>query len=104
MSNPGRTEKSRASSLRDEKLTKALGVMFWEMEQSVDDDGYLEGFKVRGPRYAGDEYMVVATRTSQEGAYEVGFCTGGDLAGVLTTFGNKLRNNSVKWVPDKYRE
>lgn len=84
------------------KLAKAVKYIYTDMERAVDVDGCVESLRIRGPRYEGDEYMLVAKRTSGDGKPEVAFQISASLHDCLLGFGNRLRNGSVKWVPDKY--
>jgi hypothetical protein len=92
----------RVDSVQEQKLMKAVKHLFWEMEKSSSEAGYLVTFKVRAPRDSGDDYLVIATRVADDGTPEVGFHAATTLPDVLTGLGNRLRNGSFKWKADQY--
>lgn len=93
----------RAADLSQEKVARGLRSLYWQMERAINSDGYITTMRVRGPRDSEDDYLLVCKRNNEEGRPEVAFCSGSTLADVITAAGNKAKNGTLKWNPDKYQ-
>lgn len=91
-------------TVQADKLAKSIVYVMLQMERYARDEEGVKAFRVRGPRWEGDEYMIVCNSVDGDGAVVVGFHTASTLTEVLTGLGNRLRNGTMKWHVDKYAQ
>ena len=98
-SNPGHDGLATAEA---QKLLESTRTLYWQLERGSDDDDYVTSFRVRGPRWPGDDYMMVLKKTDTNGIPMVAFHNATGLDVLMASIGGRLKNGTLKWVVDKY--
>lgn len=94
-------EENRKTNLQN-RVGRAINYLDMEFYKGSESEGHVISIRIRGPRWADDDVMLVAQRKADDGTPQVCFQTGVDLLAVLVGFSARLRNGSAKWVTDKY--
>ena len=84
------------------KLRDATVYLFLQMERAITEENGLARFRIRGPEFTGDDYLLVAGSLSEDCTPVVAFHKATTLPGVIIGFANRLRNGSLKWHVDKF--
>lgn len=85
------------------KLLRSIRYLDGNMDVPDDRDQRIVKVVIKGPEYYGGEFFSIVAADGDNGEPLVAFHTAESLAGVLVGLGNRVRNGSLKWRADEYR-